>query len=317
MAIYDQSTLGTATNSITFNDLLSDPYYRIKTRQPSRREIREFDIPLPEGTGDADWQSYIGKTYLTIDGVMYPNTEASFHEGREQLRKLASLEVEQADSGSDFGYVPYQWGENVGKQIFVKVMYVDMAESTRLGLKQPFRLICKIKYPTIFSLLPKNILLGVSGIYQLGGVQIPAHVDMSIPSTTSGSSSILPFTLSTILGAQLSSGTNVAVNNGDIATYPSIVIYGPISKPKILNQRTGEYIELDINLPSASDSAVLNYDQDSLSLTAGGSSVYGNLVSGSKLFKLVPGDNQLIFSGASMGTDAHATVNFFDAWPLS
>lgn len=60
--IFDESTLGTSNNQITFNDDNGTIYYRLKNRVPQRREIREFDIPLQENTGIADFQTFIGTT---------------------------------------------------------------------------------------------------------------------------------------------------------------------------------------------------------------------------------------------------------------
>lgn len=317
MAIYDSSTLGTPENYITFNDDTSTTYYRMKTRTPNRREIAEFDLKLPEGTGDSDFESFIGKTYLIIEGVMYPDDETDFHNARENLRKLASLEVQQSDSQSDGGYVPYKWAENVGKQLFLKVMYIDMAESTRQGLKQPFRLVCKIKYPHILSTESKTVQLGITAVNQLGGATIPATTPMSIPSTTSGGSSIFPLSFSTVFGGTRSSGNTTATNSGDVDAFPTIQIYGPVSRPKVVNRRTGEYIELDINLPTSSDAAIITYDQDSLSVTAQNVNAYGKLTSGSTLFKLKPGSNELTYTGSSMGVGSYCNVSFFDAWPLS
>lgn len=317
MAIYDTSTLGTSNNYITFNNLRSDPYFRIKSRVPNRREIDEFDLRLPEGTGDADWDTWIGKMYMVIEGVMYPNTEASFHNGREMLRKLASLEVQQSDPESDNGYIPYYWSENVEKQLFVKIIYVDMGESTRQGLKQPFRLICKIKYPHILSRLSKTVTLGVGTINQLGGAEIPAIIPMSILSVQAGSSTTFPMTLPTIFGGVSSSGSTTAINDGDVSAFATIQIYGPCSKPRITNTKTGEFIELDINLPTNSDAALISYDQDSLAVTSMNQNIYGKLTSSSTLFKIKPGSNPLTFTGASVGSGSYATVSFFDAWPLS
>lgn len=317
MAIYDSSTLGTPENYITFNDDTSTTYYRMKTRTPNRREISEFDLKLPEGTGDSDFESFIGKTYMIIEGIMYPDDEADFHNARENLRKLASLEVQQNDSQSDGGYVLHKWSENVGKQIALKVMYVDMAESTRQGLKQPFRLVCKVKYPHITSQESKTVQLGVATVNQLGGATIPATIAMSIPSTESGGSSVFSLTLPTVFGGTRSSGSTVAVNDGDVDTFPTIQIYGPCSRPKVVNRRTGEYIELDINLPTSSDAAIISYDQDSLSVTAMNQNAYGKLTSGSTLFKIKPGENPMTFTGASVGAGAYCNVAFFDAYPLS
>lgn len=316
MSIYDASTLGTPDNYIIFNDDSTTPYFRMRQRTPSRRELREFESVLPEGSGINDTTSYIGKMYMVLEGTMYPDDEETFHEGREMLRKLASLEVSQSDANSDQGYVLYKWDENVAKQLPLKVLYVDMSENTRFGLKQPFRLLCKIKYPVIYSQLVKGTTLGINSISQLGGVQIPAQVPLSIPSA-SGGTTYFPFTFPVIFGGSRSQGNTSASNDGDIETWPTITINGPISKPKITNRTTGEYIELDVNLSSSSNNIIINYDQDDLSVTADGQNVYGKLTTGSSLFKIVPGSNDITLTGATMGVGAQAHISWRDSWPIS
>lgn len=300
MSIYRQSILGTATNQLTFNLLGSYPYYRMKLRQPTRRELVEFDIKLPEGIGDADYQTHVGKTYLILAGTMYPKDEATYDQGRRLLRKLASLEIQQDDAGSDAGYVPYQWTESEGidKQLFVKVLYVDLPESSSNGLKQPFRLLCKIKYPVIFGQDTETAYLGSS------------------TATISGSSN-LPFTFPRAIGLTSYSSTGSFTNAGDTSTYPTIVVTGPISNPRITNTTTSEYIEVDVNLLTSSDTLIITYDQDTLSITQAGETVLSNLTTGSTLFKLRSGINNLTLSGATVGAGAFATVSALPAWSLS
>jgi hypothetical protein len=301
VSIFRTSTLGTTTNQVTFNLLGTYPYFRLTTRQPTRREIVEFDIKLPETTGDADFQTLIGKTYLVLAGTMYAGSgETAYDLGRKALRKVSSLIIQQADSDSDQGYVPYKWSESDGfdKQLFVKVLYVDLPESSRNGLKQPFRILCKIKYPVIF-----------------GQTAITANLGSST-ATTSGSSN-LPFTLPRAIGLTTYSSTGAMDNVGDTPTYPSFTVLGPISNPKITNTTTGEYIQVNVNLATSSDSLIIIYDQDTLSITQAGNSVLSSLATGSTLFKLVAGVNNLALSGATVGTGAYATAAALPAWALS
>lgn len=316
MSIYDSSTIGTSLNQIIFNDDSISPYFRMRSRVPTRRELKEFEMALPEGSGISDTASYIGKMYMILEGTMYPDDEVEFHEGREMLRKLASLEVSQRDANSDYGYVPYRWTENVQKELMLKVLYVDMQENTKLGLKQPFRLLCKVKYPVAYSTIFKSVNLGNQSSVQLGGAQIPALIPLSIPST-SGGTTFFPLAFPVVLGGTSSEGYSGATNEGDIETWPTIVINGPVARPKITNRTTGESIELEVNLTSTGESCIITYDQDSVSIEANGQNVYGKLTSQSKLFKLKPGLNDLIFTGASVGVGANASVSFRDAWPIS
>lgn len=301
MSIYRTSTLGTSTNQITFNQIGTYPYYRMTARQPTRREIVEFDIKLPEGTGDADYQTFIGKTYLILAGTMYPKDEATYDLGRKALRRLASLAIQQSDANSDQGYVPYKWSESDGfdKQLFVKALYVDLPESSRNGLKQPFRILCKIKYPVIFGQTTVTANIGSGSASVSGGIGYPFQYPVAYGASTYSS--------------------NGSINNqGDLKAYPqSIVINGPINVPRITNSTTGEYIELNVNLATTGDSLIITYDQDTLSITQAGLSILNQLTSTSTLFKLPTGTSNFTLTGSSMGTGAYAVISMLNAWPLS
>lgn len=300
MALFDIATIGTSNNQITFNDDTADPYYRARRRSVTRREVDEFDIKLPEQSGDADFESWIGKSYLVLDGKLYPGDDpASLDEGKKALRKLASLEYSQADNDADEGYVPYKWPEEDGydKQIFLKVMYVDMPETTSQTI--PFRLLCKIKQPKIYS---QEIVTSTIG---------------STTSSTSGSSN-LSFTLPRAIGLTTYNSTGAVTLAGDLSSYPlSITITGPITTPRITNSSTGEYIEVDTTLADSSESLSIIYDEDSLSITQGGNSKLDKLSSSSTLFKLRSGVNDLVLTGATIGSGATASIPAYHTWPLS
>lgn len=300
MLIYNTSTLGTTTNLITFNSDATEPYFRLTNWLFAHRSLAEYDIKLPEGSGVADYQTFIGKCNMLLEGTMYPSDEAGYSTGEKLLRKVASLDVEQADANSDQGYVPFKVSDDdgVNKQVWVKVLYVDTPKRPRNGLKLPFRLFCKVKYPAWFAQTASTATLGSS------------------TATTSGSSN-LSFALPLAIGLTTYSSNGTITNSGDLPTYPSITITGPITTPRVTNSTTGKYIELTVNLSTSSDSVIITYDQDTLSVTQAGSSVLNQLTSGSTLFKLNPGTNTLTLTGATVGSGAFASVSCNSAWPLS
>jgi hypothetical protein len=299
MSIFRQSTLGTANNQITFNQLGAYPYYRMTSKTLTRRELVEYDIKIPETMGVADFQTLEGKAYLLLSGTMYPKDEPTYDSGKRALRKLASLPIEQADASSDSGYVPYTYTESDGiaKTINVKVLYVDLPENSRNGLKQPFRLFTKIKYP---------VILGPQTSITIG----------SSTASTSGSSN-LPFALPLAIGLTTYSSTGAFTNIGDTPTYPAMVIYGPITTPRITNATTGQFIEVGVSLPTSSDSLAISYDSDSRDISVAGNTVESKLTSASTLFKLNSGITQLTLSGATVGTGAYASLAASPAWALS
>lgn len=298
-SIFDESTLGTSTNQITFNDDSQSIYYRITDRYVLSRQVRQNDMPLPEEMGVSDFQTLLGASNYLIQGTMYPNDDSGYDLGKKALRKLASLAIEQDDSDSDAGYVPYDMADTDGynKRINMKVLYVDLRESSKNGLKLPFRLFCKIKFPAIQTQDAISTTIGSS------------------TATISGSSN-LSFTLPHALGLTTYSSNGSINNVGDLPSYPSIVITGPVTTPRITNSTTGEYIELGITLATTGDSCIITYDQDSVSMTQAGNSVLNTLTTASTLFKLAVGTNNLTLTGATVGSGATASVSTFPLWPL-
>lgn len=301
MSIYEPSTLGTSTNQIVFNDYTSFPIFRVVSRAPQQRQIRELDIPIPFEAGVTDFQTLEGSSAYIITGIMYPGSEEDYDSGVARLRKLASLDIEQADNNSMNGYVSYIWTEATqNKQVFLKVIYVDIPESTRQGLVQPFRLICKVADPTIFS----DIIL-------------TATTQGSDP-TTSGGSATYPFKFPVQYGSSTYSTTATATNNGDLDGYPlSIKVYGPINNPTVTNTTTGEYITINTNIASNSILSI-EYGKDSLTVDVDGVSKLNDVTSDSTYFKLKPGGNAIELKGSSFSSGAYVELKYYKGyWPLS
>lgn len=301
MSLYDRATIGTNNNYITFNDTASQPYFRVQSRAPQRRNIRELDLPIPFENGIADYRTYVGQVSYVIRGTMYPASESASDSGVEKLRKLASVEIAQDDATSDDGYVPYVWQEfNKQKQLFVKVLYVNVTDNTRQGLIKDFELVCKVKDPTIF------------GYPQKSATTLEAD-------PTATGSAVYSFTYPTVYGANLLSVSNVALNSGDLPTYPvSINVYGPITDPVVTNNKTGEFIKLSsTTLGSQSNQLVIAYDKDSVAVTVDGVNRLSRVTSDSTFFKIQPGSNILELSGATVGSGAYMNLTYYDGWPLS
>lgn len=300
MSIYALSTLGTTANRLTFNGT-TFPIFRVQSRRPQQRNIRDLDIPIPFENGISDFETLEGKSMYIIEGTMYPGGESQYDAGLESLRKVASLEIAQGDALSDDGYVPYIFNEfSEAKQIFMKVLYVDVPETTRKGLVQPFRLVCKVKDPTIF-----------------GGTLKTASTQGSDPTTASGSA-VYSFAYPIVYGASTYSVTSSATNNGDLAGFPAnITVRGPVNSPIITNETTGKFIQVNINLATTSNFLRINYDKDGLTVEADGVSALNSVTSASTFFKLEPGGNEISLSGSSIGSGAYVQLTYYDTFPLS
>lgn len=298
--IYDAATIGVADNQVLLNNYTATPVFRVTSRAPQRKDIRELDIPLPFENGISDFRTLIGETVYVIDGTMYPGSVAEYDSGLRALRKLASLDISQDDLLSDDGYVPYEYTDEQGdKTIFVKVLYVQAVESTRGGLVQPFRLVCKVKDPTIFG----------------------EEVTITSPvSDTTGAvgSAVYSFTYPIVYGSYSTTTSTDAENAGDLPIYPQrVTVHGPVTTPRVLNVDTGEYIEVaGASLAADSNTLVIQYDKDTLLVELDGNSVIGSVTSDSTYFKLQPGHNEIQLSGGSIGDGAYVEVVYRSGWPL-
>lgn len=301
MSIYLPSSIGTTTNLVSFNDFNATPVYRLISKQPQRRQIRELDLPVPFESGISDFETLIGQTAFVLEGIMYPGNENEYDLGIRALRKISSLDISQDDILSDDGYVPYQWDEFTGSRIlYVKVLYVQIVENTRQGLVQPFRLICKVKDPTIFGSELKQ-----------------ANTSQATPSASTGSA-LYSFTYPVLYGKSTYSVSSAIQNNGDISAYPiGISVYGPVSNPRVTNVTTGEYIEVTTTLSTVSNVLSISYDKDSLYVTVDGVNNLRNVTSASTYFKLPPGTSVISLTGSTISTGAYATLSYRDSYPLS
>jgi hypothetical protein len=302
VSIFDTCYIGTPGNRIVFNDYSSLPIYRVESKRPQARQIRDLDIVIPFESGASDFETLIGKMAYVIEGEMFPASEADYSTGLAALRKLSNLDYEQNDNDSDFGYVPFVYSENGidNRQIFIKILYVDINENVDDGFVTAFRLICKIKDPTIYGYPSKTA--------STQGTDV----------TAGSSSAIFPFTFPIVFGSNTGSVTATAINSGTIPVYPqSLVVVGPVNSPRITNGATGEYIEVSTNLSSSSSILTITYDKDSLSVEVNGNSVLSSVTSASTYFKLQPGANPIALTGSSIGANAYAACNYRDGYALS
>lgn len=308
MSIYTKATLGYSDNQITFNDTSKDPYYRVEARVPQKYQIRQQDIPIPFESGIADFATFIGETVYLIVGTMYPRSQDTYDTGLNALRDVANLDLNQTDTNvgtvfSNDGYVPYIWGDASGdlsKQLFLKPLYVQAAESTKQGYVVPFRLYCKVKDPTIYS---ANL--------------ITASTIDGTPGNTTGSAAY-PFTYPIAFGATYYTVSATATNKGTVPVYPqSIDVYGPVTNPKITNGATGEFIQVNCTLNSSTDHLQIQYAKDYLSVTVNGVNNLQNVTSDSTYFKLKPGGNGISLTGSSISSGSYATVAYYSGYSLA
>jgi len=302
--LYDQFTLGTTTNYITFNDQSNTDYYiRAQKRFITRREVREFDSVVPEEMGVVDYQTLIGKSYLVIEAKVYPLSGTSgLYNAMELLRKVCNPKISQDDAESDYGYVLLKWSETDDKQLRVKPISVDIPENIKGSHTPKVKILCKVRYPFVEAQTATTLTLTPSTVAGVG-IEIPS-TGLEIP--TGG----------VCIGADSGGATGTATNNGDFKAYPVITLNSVMVNPRLTNSTTGKYIEFTYNINTGSVTVTLDYDGVVATHTDGTNMLqYLTAASSIDEMALEPGGNALSLSAASMGAGASCTVSFRDSWP--
>ncbi|MFE7262261.1 hypothetical protein ACFU9B_09360 [Streptomyces sp. NPDC057592] len=111
-------------------------------------------------------------------------------------------------------------------------------------------------------------------------------------------------------GAPGSTGTLLAVNDGDAPSHPLITIRGPVSRPSVTNLRTGEAIEYDLDL-AADDELLVDTRDGTVTLNQTASRLYTATARSvpEQLFALAPGTTSFVFRAAPGSTDPRASAS--------
>ena len=105
-----------------------------------------------------------------------------------------------------------------------------------------------------------------------------------------------------------SSGGNTSINNiGSSTAYPVITINAPVVDPYIINTTTNLYMQIIYTLGVGDDPLII--DCNNQTIFQGVNDVTGIQMQGSSFFGLIPGINQIRYSGSS-GTGI-ATVSYY------
>ncbi|MFE1770264.1 phage distal tail protein [Streptomyces sp. NPDC059008] len=111
-------------------------------------------------------------------------------------------------------------------------------------------------------------------------------------------------------GAPGSTGSLVAVNEGDTAAHPIIMFRGPVDRPSLANLATGDVIEYDLTL-AADDELLVDTAAGTVTLNGTASRLY--TVSARSVpeetFTLLPGTTNYAFRAAPGSTDPRAACS--------
>jgi hypothetical protein len=122
-----------------------------------------------------------------------------------------------------------------------------------------------------------------------------------------------PLTYPLDYGPPAETGTDYLTNAGDADTSPLIVIRGPVTRPRVVNQTTGRVLEADLTVAAGED-LVIDTNAGTVLLSGGDRS--GSLTSascGPEVFTLVPGPNAISLRGTFPVMGSAVTITWRDA----
>ncbi|NUK09745.1 phage tail family protein [Streptomyces lunaelactis] len=111
-------------------------------------------------------------------------------------------------------------------------------------------------------------------------------------------------------GTPGSTGTMLAVNDGDAPSHPVITFRGPVSRPSVTNLRTGEALEYDIDL-AADDELLVDTHEGTVTLNNSASRLYTATARSvpEQSLDLAPGATSLLFRAAPGSNDSRAAAS--------
>lgn len=125
-----------------------------------------------------------------------------------------------------------------------------------------------------------------------------------------------PFPLIFPVDFSEATGTDgLATNNGNITTYPKIVITGPVTNPRLINIDKNETLRFDGLILNGGDAVTVDFKQR-VALSSAGGNFYGTITSDSVFWTLEPGDNTFRYTADRAASPSTATLYWNDAYML-
>jgi hypothetical protein len=109
-----------------------------------------------------------------------------------------------------------------------------------------------------------------------------------------------PLTYPLAYGDPSVGGSAVAADNGNAPVYPTVVFSGPVTRPRLISQRTGRVLEYDLQL-AAEEQLVVDTSEGTVLLGGSASRIHTATADSApeQTFVLLPGDNPLDFRSPS------------------
>lgn len=249
-------------------------------------EVRESSDVLPERDGGVHGNFYHGRRPVVLSGIIWPEgiTYATANARAERLARATN--AMRADG-------ELRWTEtgSVEKRILFR-------------RQQPLRITGRYAKTFQASLVSARAEIESSAVVGL-------VLDSGVPGATGFVSPLTsPLTSSTPPGGQV-----LAFNAGSAPAYPFMVISGPITNPRVLNNSTGEEFRLGYDLPAGETLHVDTWARTVLLNGSPGASRYSAVEFPlSVWWALQPGNNDVRLNATASGVGANVAFLFRYAW---
>ena len=231
--------------------------------------------------------AYFGERRISIEGIIYKITSAADYETKRQNLIQSLTRTKNNDGTLTKKVLRFTTEDNEEYRVLVEVVKVRV-ERTHATIAEFFiDLIAHTPFIEAFGATEATVSLYVGG-----GAVLPA---------------ILPIALEAGSGGQIT-----ATNNGLAPAWPTIVLNGPLTNPRIDNITTGRWLSLTLSMVAGDVVTIDTFNKTIIQGT--NTNRIDKLSTDSKWWWLEPGSNTLRLTSTVSGEAGSAEVTFRDAW---
>lgn len=282
----DGSIVGAGANGVSWTSM---------TGLRSLPSLRGEDVDLPQGDGALPGFSRLGERTIGIN-FHISASDAGFENAISLLARNWQNIIDPSTVAMKSGSYLYQ--NAISGNLPLSALQVKLPGRTApillLGKPTKFDLPVDLNYQYQFVDIATEWTIPDGAIYDAGIVSGNAN----LPTSAGGARA--PFTFPLSFGGSSGGYINLT-NGGNYPAKPCLLIQGPMTRPTITNQATGQYMRLNITL-GASD--VLTVDMQGKVARLNGVNRNNAIDTGSVFFSLPPGQSSLALSSADSTTVA-------------
>lgn len=275
-------------NGLALNDFTDETkFYQIQqiSGLAGFPSIRNSDTFRPGQHGLFTSDQFLGGKDFVIEGTFTAPTTLELNEMQQALMDAL------ADGLSSDIYLAWQATGEIAKRIGFRLYDAPLVSETPDRRRtREYMIPCRAADPLIYSATEH------SG-------------NITLPTATGGRS--YPKSYPIAYGTISTGGVLQAVNAGNIAVAPTIVIYGPVDNPRLRNVTQGLSLELAISL-GATDTLTFDFKNKTvmLNVTAGR---YSSLTV-DDWWDLSPGNNEISYAASTYQAGSYALVSWRDGY---